>query len=517
MRKYDFYVNDHKWSETDWDTNQLGFFYGIDPQFYDLDHATCKIQEVFKKNVPQAKVPKFRLVFCSPKVRTSRGNNRTIRTKVYAIETLQKDRDEMTQLLKRAYKDNDTFVPFQMRSRHPDAFEKMIRAQTHLLANDFIILVNHIGPDVMHYISERILATDGVQSILPCKSVNDDGRYKILVQKSHYHTARECFMNELPRWIDKHAAPDAKETLAKYPGPPEVAPISSDGFSRGENSYMTISVNTAFSIGSAISDSSPPTYVLHDKSPSSDTSTIGGSLTSSSDHQRSWAEMAAGQRNVPTTEISDIGTGGMDHISVISDLASSRAEVENLKSKVAQLEAERIEQQKALADTVQEQVSKAVQDQMTIFTAQMTQLFASLVSTLQQPQGNLPKRPVQEMEDAGDLNDQQQFTSDETAPFKRWENRKSPNARLQSQSDDKNTMWRTPDSTPKQNTLSKGNQNAPLEVDGTFNGTIPPTEGEERTMSRSEDEDIMMHDSGIESKPKSLTPIMEAEARKQNQ
>ncbi len=227
--------------------------------------------------------------------------------------------------------------------------------------------------------------------------------------------------------------------------------------------------------------------------------------------------MAAGQRNVPTTEISDIGTGGMDHISVISDLASSRAEVENLKSKVAQLEAERIEQQKALADTVQEQVSKAVQDQMTIFTAQMTQLFASLVSTLQQPQGNLPKRPVQEMEDAGDLNDQQQFTSDETAPFKRWENRKSPNARLQSQSDDKNTMWRTPDSTPKQNTLSKGNQNAPLEVDGTFNGTIPPTEGEERTMSRSEDEDIMMHDSGIESKPKSLTPIMEAEARKQNQ
>jgi hypothetical protein len=31
MQKYDFYVNDHRWCETDWDTNQLGFFYGIDP------------------------------------------------------------------------------------------------------------------------------------------------------------------------------------------------------------------------------------------------------------------------------------------------------------------------------------------------------------------------------------------------------------------------------------------------------------------------------------------------------
>jgi hypothetical protein len=33
MQKYNFYVNDH-WCETDWDTNQLGFFYDIDPQFY---------------------------------------------------------------------------------------------------------------------------------------------------------------------------------------------------------------------------------------------------------------------------------------------------------------------------------------------------------------------------------------------------------------------------------------------------------------------------------------------------
>lgn len=134
MQKYDFYVNEHCWCETDWQTTQLGFFYDIDPQYYNIDQATCKIQEVLKRNAPRMTVPKFRLVYCSPKVRTSQGSNRSIRTKAYAIETLRKDRDDMIRILKQAYKDNGTFVPFQMRSRHPEAFEKMIRAQTHRLS-----------------------------------------------------------------------------------------------------------------------------------------------------------------------------------------------------------------------------------------------------------------------------------------------------------------------------------------------------------------------------------------------
>jgi hypothetical protein len=107
-----------------------------------LDQATCKIQEVLKKNAPRMKAPKFQLVYCSPKVRTLGGSNRTIRTKAYAIETLRKDRDNMTRILKQAYEDNGTFVLLQMRSHHPEAFEKIIRAQTHSLANNFVIILN---------------------------------------------------------------------------------------------------------------------------------------------------------------------------------------------------------------------------------------------------------------------------------------------------------------------------------------------------------------------------------------
>ncbi len=208
-------------------------------------------------------------------------------------------------------------------------------------------------------------------------------------------------------WIEEQAASDAITTLNKYPSPPpEVAPINSyDGLSNGESSYLTISVNTAFSIVSMISDSSPPAYLFQDvKEMLSDATALGGSRTTSSDRTRTWADTVGGRRT-SATELPNAEPAGIYQSTIISDLESSRAEVETLKSKVAQLEVERIEHQKTLASTVQEQVSKAVQDQMMQFTAQMTQMFANLVSSLHQVPRRISKRSAQDME-ADDATDQ---------------------------------------------------------------------------------------------------------------
>jgi hypothetical protein len=184
---------------------------------------------------------------------------------------------------------------------------------------------------------------DGIQAVLPCKSVNEDGKYKILVKKDRYHETRECLMNKLSKWINNNAAPDAEDTLIKYPSPPEVAPISSDGFSRREHSYMRIDINTAFSVGSAITDSSPPEFVFQDtsKSTSLDDSTLGSLRSNLSGYTRTWADTAAG-RNTTAAEHLNIGPTNIDKLSIIRDLESSRAEVETLKFIVAQVEAERV-------------------------------------------------------------------------------------------------------------------------------------------------------------------------------
>ncbi|KAI2491590.1 hypothetical protein MHU86_22962 [Fragilaria crotonensis] len=253
-------------------------------------------------------------------------------------------------------------------------------------------------------------------------------------------------MEELTIWIEDNAAPHAKATSIKYPTSPQGPPIQSDGFSSGEQSYMNISVNTAFSVGSAISDTSPPTYIFQDTKTrmSSDDSTLEGSQTNSSrGHNHTWADTVVGRKSAKGSP--DIIQTSIDQSTIVSDLESSRAEVETLKSKVAQLEAERAEQQKVLADTVQEQVSKAVQDQLMVFPAQMTQMFANLVSRLHQVStSTIPKRSAQDMEEEQVNNQNTDDLSSGTS--KRWDKKKTPvrTSTIEETNQDQDT-WQTPD------------------------------------------------------------------------
>jgi hypothetical protein len=293
MQDHDFYVNEHRWSETDWETTQLGFLNGIDPQFHDIDQATNQVTKLLQQNLPRIKLPKFRLVFCSPKIKTQKGH--IARTKACTIETLHADRDKMNKYLKTAYKDNGSFVQFQMRARHPEAFERFIKAQTQMIAKNYVIILNHIGVDAMHCLSDCIVAIPGILALLPTASVNEDGKYKVLVHQKDYHQVRNYLKDILPKWYDEHLEPDAKAPEYRYPGPPEVSPIQSDGASQGDQTYMTISVNTAMLIGSNLSNNSPPIFVYWrtGKNVANDTSTLGGSqvgASSSTNQGKSWAD-----------------------------------------------------------------------------------------------------------------------------------------------------------------------------------------------------------------------------------
>jgi hypothetical protein len=53
MKEHNFYVNEHRWSETDWETKQLGIVYGIDPQFHYLNQATNIVAKALQSCSPQ--------------------------------------------------------------------------------------------------------------------------------------------------------------------------------------------------------------------------------------------------------------------------------------------------------------------------------------------------------------------------------------------------------------------------------------------------------------------------------
>lgn len=140
-------LTEHRWTEDVWDTTQLGFFCGLDPQVYDVGSATEKVRKEIKDNLSQRiKLPKFHLTFTTPQ---TKHRGQVFKTKAYAIKTTKQDSVEMLRILKQAYCNNSAFVPFQMQSRHPEAYVRFILQQTKSMSDHHVIIANNFSTDVM--------------------------------------------------------------------------------------------------------------------------------------------------------------------------------------------------------------------------------------------------------------------------------------------------------------------------------------------------------------------------------
>ena len=350
---HNFYVNFHRWDETEWDITQLGFFLGFDPTFLSVDQATSKVTATLQvaiaaKASPRPKMPKFKLVFGSPKI--TAPNNRTVRTKAYAIECPRAVSKELIDMLKDAYKTTGSFIAYSMRQRNPDALHKIIRAQNHFIANNRVILLNHIGESAIFYLDQHIMTIPGVQGLMPTRN---PGQYKVSVHEKDFQRIRKHLQQHLKSWYATHVTVDAQNSEGAFVGSPEVAPISSDNYSDGEQSYMTVSINAAMSLVSLLSDDDGNT--IQTQGIPADTQTAKPIPT----RIHGWATPSA-----PTVETPSSATqpSTIDQ-AILNDLASSRAEVEALKVQVTQLVAQRESQAQQIAEAVHAQVTLALASQ----------------------------------------------------------------------------------------------------------------------------------------------------------
>jgi hypothetical protein len=356
LKEHNFYVNEHRWSEEDWDVLQIGFMFGIDPTFYDVDQATAKITaDIAKSTSTSTKAPKFKLVYSTPKVTSGK---KVTRTKAYAIETHRSSAVEMAKLLKEVYRNTGEFVPFEMRRRKPDDFKKILQAQTKMIASHRVVVLNYIGEDAMYYLEDHIQAITRVKMMFPARSIEVDGSYRLLVNSSEFENARKYLLKYLTPLYEQYVEPDTRPNPQRYAGPPQVSPLDSDDYSQGEQSYMTISVNTALSYASALSDE-------ENSLPDDVTATNSGSTPPipKTVPKPSWAEAASRRSSAATSS----GSGAQSQANrskeddLVSDLASSRAEVEELRAQVVQLHEDKRRTDALIADTVKEQVAQALQ------------------------------------------------------------------------------------------------------------------------------------------------------------
>jgi hypothetical protein len=342
------FLTEHRWPEDVWDLHRHGFVLGLDPQVYDPLQAKETLMQDIRKRVPKnMKIPKFQVAFCSPKTVHA---HTFLKTKAYAIETERHTMMEMTKVLKHAYQETHEFVPFQMRGTHPESYARNIKRQTYLMAETRVISINYVGIDVMFYLMEHILAIPGVKAVVPAPTLERDGRYRVSVAKDNFHGIRTHLQKHLTTWIEEYVIDEeAQRSLRKYPDPPEVAMIDQDVYSTGEGTYMTDSANTAMSYDSVASD-----LTNNDDSQVSKLSYTGLPTASTS-----WAARIRGslhQQNTPNQPTATIPPGIVVNDELISDLASSRAEVDELKQQMTQ-----IVKDKELAKQEYEQQRKEMQ------------------------------------------------------------------------------------------------------------------------------------------------------------
>ena len=375
LKNHKCYLNEHRWTEDVWDTVQLGFFQGTNPQFYSADNATTMISNAIKKSFPKAKIPKFQIVFCSPQ---TKSQNIQLRTKAYAIETEKATSMERIKMLKHTYGETTEFVPFQMRSKHPDAYARILSQQSRMIADQHVIVMQYITPDTMYYLTDRIAAIDGVIDLLEVTNGEEIGKYRVLVHKDDFHKARKSLQANLPTWYAECVPDDAKPTQDRFPGTPEVAPIMSDGYSSREDSYYSSSVNTALSYDSVSSDITTDT-------------SIKSTVTNNDDKtEPSWAQRVSNGATPdkgstpPPGAPNSVQPNPID-ASIISDLASSRAEVEDLKAQLSKMQVQQdterqeqvrqAEHQKKeaeiLATAQQLELDKKAEDQRRLFHQQL--------------------------------------------------------------------------------------------------------------------------------------------------
>ena len=374
LRDHDVYLSEHRWKETIWNTTQLGFIVGLDPQFYDPEQAAERLAQDIKKHIiGKPKIPHFRMAFCTPVAKINDKGNTSVRTKAYAIETEKVNSMEMLSLLKKVYRETGEFVPFQMRSKYPEAFIRAIKAQTQTIATNRTIVLNNIGTDAILYLSHWIENVEGVKDIVPYRTVETDGKFRILVKTQDFHRVRNTLIEHLPHWFSDYVASDAQPQPGRFPGDPEVAPLFSDVLSSGNNSYMAKSVNTMMSYNekdfTECSESQPPIHTnprnssSHRQRPKSPTSsnftTWADRITQKTSHIET---TAATQNSDGETSVSTSGRTDVD--SIKAHLEQRNAEVEALKQELHELKSERAQFKAELESQVKEKINEAIQSQM---------------------------------------------------------------------------------------------------------------------------------------------------------
>ena len=225
LKQNNCYLRKHLWSETTWDTVQIGFLLKVNPSHYSEEAATTMIRSKFAAlKLPQKeKAPTFRLKYSTPTVNI--GKDKRINTKAYAIEVTREDSRRAARLLSDALGPTQQLVLTRMKYSHPQSFANALKLQTQYMATTYVIPLLNVGQNAMFYLKDHLMAHQHILDVVPTRNVDTTGRFNILVPKAEMKFMRGWFTDNFNALWDQVPS-DQKPHEEAFFGPPGISSLT---------------------------------------------------------------------------------------------------------------------------------------------------------------------------------------------------------------------------------------------------------------------------------------------------
>ena len=172
------YMFPHPFGYDNWDISNIGFIKNIHAVHFPSDHLHNIISEQLQTQDHQP--PTFQLV---PQKITNQ--DKTATTRAYVVQCNRSDTKRLSQLLTQGgFRNTQMFVPFRYKRQQSSLFTKCLQQQNEVYYKTWIIKLEGISKEMMHFLSADILKHNGVSHIVPTKHHQKRGEWKVLVDQS---------------------------------------------------------------------------------------------------------------------------------------------------------------------------------------------------------------------------------------------------------------------------------------------------------------------------------------------
>ena len=171
------YMFPHPFQYDEWDITSIGFIKDI--------HAVHFTQEYLHKTitdhiiVQEPNPPIFQLI---PQKITNK--DKTATTRAYTVQCTKAEAKRMGNLLTQGeFRRTQMFIPFRYKTSQPELFTNCIKQQNEVYYKTWIIKVEGISNEIMHFIQGEISKLNGVFHVVPSNRYKERGEWKILVDQ----------------------------------------------------------------------------------------------------------------------------------------------------------------------------------------------------------------------------------------------------------------------------------------------------------------------------------------------